>query len=85
MVTATDQGGVSSIAFKASGVITKNETRQVPPAQKSVVTSFTVTVPLTAQPGQQLLLDVVHEGFLDAAPILAGRHHYRFTGLNDDP
>jgi protocatechuate 3,4-dioxygenase beta subunit len=57
VVTATDQGSVSSITFKASGVMTANETRQVSPAQQSAVTSFTVTVPTTAQPGQSLLLD----------------------------
>jgi hypothetical protein len=57
VVTATDQGGVSSIAFNASGVVTASDTRPVSPAQKSVVTSFTVMVPSTAQPGQLLFLD----------------------------
>ena len=57
VVTATDKGGVASIAFAASGVTTANEARAVSPAQKSAVTSFAVTVPTTAQPGQSLVLD----------------------------
>jgi len=57
VVTATDKGAISSITFSASGVVTTTSTRAVDPAQKSAVTSFTVTVPQTAQPGQSLLLD----------------------------
>jgi hypothetical protein len=56
VVTATDAGGVASISFAASGVATQNEVREVG-GQKSAVTSFTVTIPPTAQPGQELRLD----------------------------
>ena len=56
VVTAQDVGRIASVAFTASGIVTSTETRPVDPAQASVVTSFTVTIPSTAQPGQTLTL-----------------------------
>ena len=48
-----------TIGFTASGAAVFNETRTVTPAQDSVVTSFTFTVPPNAQPGQTVTLDAV--------------------------
>jgi len=56
LVTAQDLGRISRVTFTAGGLVTSTETRTVDPAQPSIVTSFTVTVPVTAQPGQTLTL-----------------------------
>ena len=59
VVTATDKGGVSSIAFKASGVLTANETR-VPRVAGAEVRRDVVYG------------DGADDGAARAAPILAG-------------
>jgi hypothetical protein len=57
LVTANDLGGVSQVTFTAGGLVTRSDARAIDPAQNAVVTSFTVTVPGTARPGQTLTLD----------------------------
>src|SRR5262249_983451 len=56
VVAAQDVGRLASVKFTASGIVTSTETRQIDPAQASIVTSFTVTIPATAQAGQTLTL-----------------------------
>lgn len=56
VVTAQDIGNIASVRFTASGIVTSTETRPVDPAQPSIVTAFTVTVPVTARAGQTLIL-----------------------------
>ena len=56
-VSAQDQGGITAVAFTASGAAAASETRTVAPPYSSVATTFSVTVPLSAGPGDLLRLD----------------------------
>lgn len=48
-VLVQDTGGVASITLKVTGVAQLTQTRVVEPAQASAITSFTITIPATAQ------------------------------------
>lgn len=59
LVTAEDLGGIANVTFVAGGLVVRTDSRPIAPPQNSVVTSFTVTVPSTATPGQTLTLDAL--------------------------
>ncbi len=56
VVSASDAGGIAAVSFQAAGVVVRSETRAVSPAQPSVVTSFSVTVPAAATSADRLTL-----------------------------
>ena len=59
LVTADDLGGIANVTFVAGGLVVSTDSRTIAPPQNAVVTSFTVTVPATAKPGQTLTLDAL--------------------------
>ena len=56
IVAAEDAGGVRRIDFSTSGVVTGSEPRAIDPAQPSVASGFSVTVPASARSGDTLTL-----------------------------
>jgi 5-hydroxyisourate hydrolase-like protein (transthyretin family) len=58
VVSASDLGGLAAVTLKAGGVAALTQTRTIDPAQNSIVTTFSVTVPSSAQPPQSLTIDV---------------------------
>jgi hypothetical protein len=57
VVSANDLGAVASITFTASGIVNVTQTRTLDPAQASAVTSFALSVPASARPGDMITLD----------------------------
>jgi len=57
VVAAQDMGGVSAVTFATSGLVSGTQTRTIDPAQNSLVTTFAVTAPMSAQPGDVIRLD----------------------------
>ncbi|MCU0255404.1 MAG: Ig-like domain-containing protein, partial [Vicinamibacterales bacterium] len=57
VLSAEDAGGVSSIGVSVSGAAALSQTREVAPAQPTVVSSFTFTVSPDATPADRVTID----------------------------
>ena len=57
VVLASDPGGVARIGFSTTGVVVRNEQRDVAPPQPSAATSFQFTVPGNAQSTDRVILN----------------------------
>jgi len=57
VVDTRDLGGISSVTLSVSGAVVLSETRPISPAQDSVVTTFTFTIPATAGPLDRVILE----------------------------